>query len=526
MIKVLLLDDEQLALEYLETIVDWKRCGFEIIGRLTDARQALKVFRRERPELIVSDICMVGMDGVDFAAAVRDIDQGAHILFLSGYKNFDYVQRAIRLGIDDYLLKSDINQDIFLDKLVQIKHKIQREHHKTRYTETAVFREIFEKGVEEKAYREMMSEQEYLRLHKRFYFMACCVKCFPDILLEYLPGMDAKWYIDEEAVRGRIAQAVGDDEIGLVAAFRLDETRMLAILEAPLDTVSEKESFEYFYRAIRRLFDDLNGAGRLLYDLFYARERYTVREFGRLFQRVQGQLAQVCVHREPRIYEFRSQPAPAIADGAPSVDRLYAAVEQDQAKTLDEVGEAFRVAIGSEDAQGYLQLLRVCLETFARVEKARMSDDSSRCFNLAENSERYDFFNPEDVAGFVTDKLEEAAELYRRDTGVAYSKSIQTALATIRDNLGVEDLSAGMIARQVNLSPSWLSAKFKEEVGVGISEYLNSMRIQKARQLLSETDDMIYEVSEQCGFASSQYFSKIFKQLTGMTPNEYRRKKR
>ena len=89
-----------------------------------------------------------------------------------------------------------------------------------------------------------------------------------------------------------------------------------------------------------------------------------------------------------------------------------------------------------------------------------------------------------------------------------------------------EDLSGGMVAKAVGLSPSWLSAKFKEEVGMGITEYLNNIRIQKARELLQDSDAMIYEISEQCGFASSQYFSTMFKQLTGKTPNEFRRSRK
>ena len=79
MIKVLLLDDEKLALEYLENTLSWEMYGFEIVGTLTDAEQALKVFRKTRPDLIISDVCMYGMDGLDFAAALREIDQNVHM---------------------------------------------------------------------------------------------------------------------------------------------------------------------------------------------------------------------------------------------------------------------------------------------------------------------------------------------------------------------------------------------------------------------------------------------------------------
>ena len=78
----------------------------------------------------------------------------------------------------------------------------------------------------------------------------------------------------------------------------------------------------------------------------------------------------------------------------------------------------------------------------------------------------------------------------------------------------------------MGLTNSWLSTKFKEEVGIGFAEYLNNVRVNEAQKLIDEGRYMIYEVSEKVGFASSQYFSKIFKQVTGLTPNEYKRMKK
>ena len=121
---------------------------------------------------------------------------------------------------------------------------------------------------------------------------------------------------------------------------------------------------------------------------------------------------------------------------------------------------------------------------------------------------------------------EEIKKAYEAECGGAYSNSIQEAISYIHKNYGREDLSTNLVAKQVNISLSWLSTKFKEEVGVGISDYLNKIRIQRAKQLFDEQDYMIYEVAEKVGFTSSQYFSKIFKQISGVTPNEYRRMNR
>lgn len=124
MIKVLLVDDEKLALEYLEHIIDWEYHGFELIGVTTNPEQALAIYKTHRPDLVISDVKMPGLNGLELGDAIREYGGNTHILFLSAYKNFDYVKQAIRLGIDDYILKSDLEEDGFLRKILKLKEEI------------------------------------------------------------------------------------------------------------------------------------------------------------------------------------------------------------------------------------------------------------------------------------------------------------------------------------------------------------------------------------------------------------------
>ena len=251
MIRVLLLDDEPLALEYLETLVDWEANGFTVTGRYLDANQALKACRREMPDLIISDVRMAGMDGVSFAEAVRGIDRETHILFLSGYREFDYVQRAIRLGIDDYLLKSDLNSEAFLAKLVRIAGEIRLERQKTKYTERSVFLELFSRGTEEQLFRPMMNEQEFLRIHRRYWFVLVSLRSCPEIMARFLPSLAERRYADEAAAAEKIRAAL-DGKGSSAEVFRLDDNRLLVRLEDGEESVSRKESRDSAARAARR----------------------------------------------------------------------------------------------------------------------------------------------------------------------------------------------------------------------------------------------------------------------------------
>ena len=154
------MDDEKLALEYLEHIIDWEYHGFELIGVTTNPEQALAIYKTHRPDLVISDVKMPGLNGLELGDAIREYGGNTHILFLSAYKNFDYVKQAIRLGIDDYILKSDLEEDGFLRKILKLKEEIIKEKAKKQYTITAILEELFRKNISEEVYLAQKNRNE------------------------------------------------------------------------------------------------------------------------------------------------------------------------------------------------------------------------------------------------------------------------------------------------------------------------------------------------------------------------------
>lgn len=524
MIKVLLLDDEKLALEYLETIVSWEMYGFEIVDTLTDAEQALKVYRKTRPDLVISDICMYGMDGLDFASAIREIDQNTHILFLSGYKNFDYVQEALRLGIDDYLLKSDIDEEIFLSKILKIKEKIEKERQKNQYTEGTIFKELFTRNTEEKEYKDILSETEYIRLHKKYYYIILHQKKIPVFLEEYFSGINSENYMDEMSLKSLLQKQAEILNIKNPASFLLNRTELLAVLEIKGGLVSQKEIYEQLYQLAAAVFSAVNRIDKNKYNVYYYPKGCAVRQFGQYYREKRGQIDQCYVKKEPQIAEFEMTQSILPQTGTkPQIysEEICQAIKDRNPGRERDCIEALMIAIEQEDYIAYLWYLKEIMKALGRTE---VSLKNGRGFSLAASVNQYDLSDPQDTVKFVRSKFEEIEKLYEERQDGAYSKAVGEAISYLQENYAMEELSTNLVARQVNLSTSWLSTKFKEEVGIGISDYLNNIRIQQARKLFDEQDYMIYEVAEKVGFASSQYFSKMFKQVLGLTPNEYKRK--
>jgi two-component system response regulator YesN len=122
MLKVLLIDDEENNIELLKKVIDWEKLGYEVAGSAHNGSEGLDVYRASRPDVIIVDIKMPVMDGLEFIQAIREQDTLTKIIILSAYGEFEYAQKAIEYGINSYLLKP-INEA----KLINVLHMIRQE---------------------------------------------------------------------------------------------------------------------------------------------------------------------------------------------------------------------------------------------------------------------------------------------------------------------------------------------------------------------------------------------------------------
>lgn len=528
MIKVLLVDDEKLALDYLENIINWEYYDFQLVGVTTDTEQALAIYRKYRPELIISDIRMPGMSGIDLAQIIRENDKNSHILFLSGYRDFNYVKQGIRLGIDDYLLKSDIEEELFLKKILQLKKEIEKERSKNQYTTGVILEELFHKNTEEENYKEILDENDYIRIQKKYYYLILTKKTAPRFLYDYIPEPGENKEFGEPELKRVCKEESEEEEIRILSLFFVGKEEYLLIVELDGKLVSQKELKDRLYRYSMRLFGRFNREKIQPYCIYYYSKGSSVRQFGSFFQKNKEQL--LCRYLKPKaqVAEFTENDLSndrRVKPNVPSVsvDEIYLAIKNTARDKTGRYMEIIKTAIEKEDYYTYLWYVRNMMEALSRFETSLVGEKSGRQFLLAEGHTAYSFFNPYEILAFLQYKLEQIHTISNEYKLGAYSAIILEAIEYIGDNFALAELSTNCVARYVNLSSSWLSTKFKEEVGVGVSDYVNSIRVQKAKQLFDQEDYMIYEVAEKVGFTSSQYFSKIFKQLTGVTPNEYKR---
>lgn len=527
MISVLLVDDEKLALEYLENIIDWESYGFQLAGVTTDPEQALDIYRRYRPELVISDVKMPIMSGLELVDAIREYGGNSHILFLSAYKNFDYVKQAIRLNIDDYILKSDLDENVFLKKILKLKNVIEKEKAKSSYTVNLIFKELFEKNTSEEDYRILLDEDDYLKIYKSYYYLIFAQRVVPRFISSYISQktvpISSYGYLLTD-----ICKKNETEKVRAVSSFEISENEYLVILNIGGLHAGEKEIAENIYYYARNVFRDLEKEAKNQFFLYYYGHKSSLKQFGRFYHENKNQLSQRYLKKETQVLELSAEPELLIQqEKVPSSvtsEDLYRMIKQENRERMEQFFCTVRDSIQKEDYVAYLWYIKSIFEAFCMFEGFLTGVQSGRRFSIMEGSSSYDLGNPEELEKFVEAKLNEIWFLQGEGKEKSYSVTITNAMKYIRTHYGEEECTLSSTAKHVHISISWLSTKFKEEVGIGVNDFINSVRIENAKKLFEQDDYMVYEVSEKVGFTSSQYFSKIFKEITGMTPNKYRRR--
>ena len=525
MIKVLLVDDEKLALEYLEHIIDWEYHGFELIGVTTNPEQALAIYKTHRPDLVISDVKMPGLNGLELGDAIREYGGNTHILFLSAYKNFDYVKQAIRLGIDDYILKSDLEEDGFLRKILKLKEEIIKEKAKKQYTITAILEELFRKNISEEVYKDILDENDYIGLHKKYYYIIVSQRKVPKILKKYIPLDNNQMTLDNRLIKRACENVSENTGIHVGARFPVNEDEYLILLEFGKGIVSQKEINDRIYDFARKLYEYINREEKL-YHVYYCLHGSMVRQFRSNFTNYQRQLENNILKNEEELQELRydgKEENEKKLSGISS-EEIYQSLQHGKTEEIEKIENRLHETEKKQNVTEYLEYIEHILEALSLFDGKLIGETSGQRFLMTEGCSSYDFRKVTDLQAYIEYKIEEICRMKNEKEKMIYSDVTINAMAYINQNYGDASITAAEVAEHVGVTSSWLSTKFKTETGIRVNDFINNVRIENAKKMFQDKEYMVYEVSEKTGFTSSQYFSKIFKEYTGLTPNQYRRK--
>ncbi|MFC4101507.1 response regulator [Paenibacillus xanthanilyticus] len=521
MYTILIVDDEKLELEAFSENVPWASMGIRVIGTAKNGREALELMQRLSPDIILTDVRMPIMDGLEFAKRAKQHDKKVKIVFLSGHDEFQYIKTALAVEASGYLLKP-----IDLEELTQLMEKVKVK------CEEAKLNAQSEEMAKDKLLRQLMTEESpeqrsllAARLHQldraglpqfSSYRAAFLTIDHDDDIREATeagrPVLDPLRDSVREALF-RNLRALGfqgrclDWEAGSHAAFFRSETDEAdeAVWERLQQLLAEDFPI--------KLTVGLSRSGERLEDAF-ALFREARQAYEHVFYEGAGSL-------------LAADRLPELVTGEIDIEETKARLcrsigHQQTEETETEVASFFREL---RDRRVHRHLVRSAavrlvsgvLQHFgAAVKEQSLSLTNSEWTIMNDNVTMSDI---ETHARDVCHRLVMALSEKDKDRHQQVVRRIRAIIASsYHKPLTVED-----IARDVYLSPNYIRSLFKEKTGQTILEVITDMRMKQAALLLADKSLKIHEISSRVGYENVSYFCSVFQKTTGLTPNSYRK---
>ena len=528
MYRVLLVDDEEDVREGLVVEVDWEALDLRIVGLAENGREALEMAERVEPDVVITDISMPFMDGLELARRLRERNPLVKLVILTGYDEFDYARQAVSLSVDEYLLKpfSAAHLTELLTRLrAQMEAEITeredvqqlREHYRTSLPllQADLIATLLHRQ-KSSAYILSRASQCGLELTGRRYGVS---------ILTLHPSEDPELKLF--AALNIAAEVWAEHKAG--HAFLHQETVVLLYVE-PLKSLEgtqveaenlQQQVLENVIRSIRQYLrvPVTIGSSRLVDSLPEVKHAYEDALLALDYRLVPGTDSLIYiadVERQAagklRFDELKQQTLTRC---------LKAGTQTELEQGLQIIFREITVEHGRSDIQLYLIEVLTTVWKAAQASGEDMEDIFGAGFQLYT-----DLFRLPGLSE-AQQKVREVCLLVQQRISSGrqhvYKDIVEQALAFTKKHYADPDLSIQKVCAHLHISSGYFCSIFKKEVQLTFLQYLMQIRMDEARELLRSTELKSFQIAEKVGFAEPNYFSFCFKKNIGVSPKEYRK---
>ncbi len=510
MYDLMIVDDDRMVISDLVNLIDWEKAGFNIACVAGNGKAALDKYRRYRPDVVITDVVMPVMKGIELLARIKAISPGAIVILISSFAEFSYAKEAIELGALGYLLKDEICEEHLMPLLAKAKDQLET----ASATENPFSRWPAETKRPAAAAGSLPLAAPAL---PRAYCYLVCELDAPEQLARIMgcKEIDECRFTPEEIRFFRDSRKARYHVHNL---FALTGGRLA--MELSPQTGSHPSAHP----------EELADFGRSLGRSFKERYHRTVSFFLVPGLHNAESVRGVYKHYEnniPNRFLVGSELVISIADprlkcntALPAVNAIELAMllrEGDRDQILQRFKSFLDDATLLRDFYGMIDALQAifyvitCYLREAGLDEMGTASGSGLVQQLKDIDHFRQWLNSE-----ISQLIAKRSEM----TG--YSRPVIKAVRYIRANYKEADLSIADVAEHVSLSKTHLGYLFKKEVGMTINCFIIHIRISNAMIMLRTSDQMIYEVAQTVGYRSSQYFSQVFLNNVGCSPKQYR----
>lgn len=523
MYKIMIVDDEMLVRIGVKALINWQELGFEIVAEASNGQSAFEKFIALKPDLVITDIKMPKQDGLWLAKKIKEYNSNIEIIFLTCYDDFSYAKEAIKLRVSDYILKAEMEEEELKKILLEKKKKLDA---------------LFGQAIENENTKLLLRKQqeymlglllnsnrtdevirnEFIKANLEWNSNQYCFVLF-DFQTSLKSDRNSEYQITNiiTAFHELIINTFNEEDV-VVFSKQFGKSITCFLMAQNLNEVKLLKSIDYLRSSIKQYFSiDFKSANSPITDTIEETRTYLNWLFETsdyLFYLSEGdhltketmvkQLGAQFIYDDAMVKEFCQY----IEDA--DWENIYKKID-DIKKILDKQrGNSLEVK---------LELSHMINDIFKRFDICFQEDNDvftfqKKVIQAEELGEVIDI-----IRNFVKNLITENTSNRFDNTELLIKKAVQYINDNYNKKISLED-----IAGYVGISKYYFSVLFKKEKKITFSSYLNTVRIEKAKQLLKNPQTTINDVVDEIGFNDAQYFSKTFKKYVGVTVTEYRSK--
>ncbi|HOJ09940.1 MAG TPA: response regulator [Clostridiales bacterium] len=504
---ILVVDDQSVVRQGLIKMIEDMQVEFGTIYEARDGEEALTVAREQKPDIILVDIMMPGLNGIQLIEKLKEEKIKTHVVIITAYSDFEFTKKAISNKVDAYILKPVIQNELFT-VLMSIKEDIEKD---IKYLKVAKDKE--HQYYQMMLYKYLIGDDVLINVDRIFknIYKAQCINPYYKIAIIYFSREITEEYFQVKQIIDKEIRKYGYAFVSFGIAYNKliyilniqdsNNTNCDCIIKSCLDLVDTSVSC---------------GISGILEGLHSLKELYH-----------QADIAQKeSMFKGIKVYNF--------ADIRNNEQLLIKINELDQileylSKGMkDELNNMINLVFSKVSTEGFsVSDIQITLFSLINYLYLHLKDDYPGIYDIDSLKENMDncinTFRTKVLIKEIVDGMYNYVQEYRKKNSSNYA--IQYIKNYVKSNF-YKDVSLAKVSNELSMNYYYISDLFKKETGMSFSDYVIDIRLEKAKKLLLETGIKIYEIAEKSGFYDSKHFCRTFKKLYNLTPSEYREKYR
>ena len=521
-IKTVIADDDHLVRSYLKILPSWEQAGFEIAADVRDGEEAFEALGKTQARLLVTDLSMPLMDGIELIRKIRKTNTNLYIIVLSCHDEFEYVKEAMKEGADEYILKNTLDEKTLYDLLVSTKNKIKEKEQQRSFSTKAEPAKQVDISAKYRFFNGILAgtlkgaAREDARVHAGIqgtYQNSAVISLF----LEEWEEKEERWtYLELE----RYCQ----DFLA----------RLQTALYELLESDSQKTETIYLGKGVFCCFLDLSDMRKS--SQMQQRLTSTATPCYKICQKEQYEykiaVSNVCIGTEAIRQAFQQARDMMKFSFYDDREILYFDVDKKAGTQLPTMAQTLLNCVDrfawQNDKEGFLKECKEVVREFQReLTESRLVvqwlHELERKAGITRDGRERKVCHIQQLKKSLEQDadvmFEISQEVIPSDVNKAVRIAAEFVLRHYKEPIGLTEA-----AEEAGVNSAYLSYLFQKEMKVGFSNFLLNRRMECAREMLEKTNLKVREVAEQSGFNDYHYFSKAFKKIHSVSPAEYRRR--